>query len=253
MNPILGIIRLFLSAFWVVTATGALFLFSILPFKVKGYRPSVLVLGKFVRLLLRTLKVTVHCSDEARLREFSGFLFPNHVSYLDILVLLAVTPVSFLAKDDVRKMPFIGWIAKAIGCVFVERNSKESREAARYSLARKSYFPPIVLYPEGQRGDGTKLLPFRYGAFEIVTDVGAELLPCTITYDNLDIAIWKRKENIGRALWRVASYSKPLAAQITVLEPLQPAPGRDPVQLSESLHESMTAVWQEQQPSVAKS
>ena len=252
MNPIQGGIRLYISAWLVVWATVAVFVFSFVPFKIKGYRPSLLVLGIFVRILLRTLSVQVHCPDETALRRFSGFIFPNHVSYMDILVLLAITPVSFLAKDEVRKMPLIGWIAKAIGCVFVERSSKESRQAARHSLSRMAYFPPIVLYPEGKRGDGTKLLPFRYGAFEIVTDVGAEVLPCTITYDRLDKAIWKRKENIGRALWRLATYSQPITAQITILEPFQPDPGADPVNLSESLHETMTAVWEKQQLSVPK-
>lgn len=252
MNPIQGVIRLIISAFLVIGATGAVFVFSFVPFKVKGYRPSVLVLGKIVRALLRTLSVTIDCSDETSLRRFSGFVFPNHVSYLDILVLLAITPVSFLAKAEVRKMPFIGWIAKAIGCVFVERSSKESRQAARHSLSLMTYFPPIVLYPEGKRGDGTQLLPFRYGALEIVTDVGAEVLPCTITYDQLDIAIWKRKENIGRALWRLASYPKPVAARVTVLEPFQPDPGADPVALSETLHQTMTAVWLKHQHVVAE-
>lgn len=252
MNPIRGVGRLIISALLVMGAAGAVFIFSFVPFKVKGYRPSVLVLGKFVRALLRTLSVSIECSDEASLGRFSGFVFPNHVSYLDILVLLAITPVSFLAKAEVRKMPFIGWIAKAIGCVFVERTSKESRQAARHSLSLMTYFPPIVLYPEGKRGEGTELLPFRYGAFEIVTDVGAEVLPCIITYDHLDKAIWKRKENIGRALWRLASYPKPLAARLTVLEPFRPDPGADPVELSGTLHETMTAVWQKHQQIVVE-
>jgi 1-acyl-sn-glycerol-3-phosphate acyltransferase len=174
-------VRLVLGGGLLVTAAFAVLLASLFPFRIRGYRPSFLVLQKFVRRLLRLLNVQVVCPEQARLAQFSGFIFANHVSYLDILVLLAVTPVSFLAKDEVRTMPFVGWIAKAIGCVFVERTSKESRLAARHTLSRSHLYPPIVLYPEGQRGTGTELLPFRYGAFEIVTDVGAAVLPCVIT------------------------------------------------------------------------
>lgn len=253
MNSVRGIFRLTISALLVITAAIAVILASIIPFRIKGYRLSFLVLRRFVRALLNVLEVSVLCTDETMLRRFSGFIFPNHVSYLDILVLLSITPVNFLAKDEVRKMPFIGWIAKAIGCVFVERSSKESRQAARHSLSRMNYFPPIVLYPEGKRGDGTALLPFRYGAFEIATDVGAPFLPCTITYNHLDVAIWQRKENIGRALWRLASSGKPIHSKITMLEPFQPAPGESPVELSESMHEKMTAVWQKHQLSATKS
>ncbi|NJN53866.1 MAG: hypothetical protein HC804_03375 [Anaerolineae bacterium] len=164
-------IRLVMGGSLLVTAAILVVLAALVPFRVRGYRLSFLVLCRFVRALLNVLHVEVVCPEAERLATFEGFVFPNHVSYLDILVLLSVTPVSFLAKDEVRRMPLIGWIAKAIGCVFVERTDKASREAARHTLSRISYHPPIVLYPEGQRGQGTELLPFRYGAFEIVTDV----------------------------------------------------------------------------------
>ncbi len=247
MNAIRGVFRLSLSALLVISAAIFVTLAALLPFRLKGYRPSFLLLQKFVRWLLRALAVKVTCSDPERLRSFSGFVFPTHVSYVDILALLAVTPVRFLAKDDVRTMPFIGQIGKAIGCVFVKRTDKDSRQAAKLALSRMSYHPPIVLYPEGKRGAGAELLPFRYGAFEIVTDVGADFLPCTITYNHLEAAIWHRKENIGRALWRLAKQSQPVVAEITLLAVVQPAPGADPVQLSETLHEEMTAVWQAHQ------
>lgn len=247
MSRIRGVYRLAIGAFLLMMATLYVLLAALLPFHVGGYRPSFLVLRWFVRRLLRVLRVEVVCPEAERLATFHGFVFPNHVSYLDILVLLSVTPVSFLAKDEVRRMPLIGWIAKAIGCVFVERTDKASREAARHTLSRISYHPPIVLYPEGQRGPGTELLPFRYGAFEIVTDVGAAFLPCAITYSHMETAIWQRDEGIGRALKRLASFKGPLVTKITLLEPVLPTPGASPVELSEMTHRNLTAVWQEHQ------
>lgn len=247
MASIRGTVRLMISTVLLLAATVMVLLAALLPFRVRGYRASFLVLRRFVRVLLRVLRVEVVCPEAARLAAFNGFVFPNHVSYLDILVLLSVTPVSFLAKDEVRTMPLIGWIAKAIGCVFVERTDKVSRQAARHTLSRISYHPPIVLYPEGQRGTGTELLPFRYGAFEIVTDVGAAFLPCAITYSQLDVAIWHRHEGIGRALKRLAWFKGPLVVEITLLEPVLPAPGASPVPLSEMAYAQLTAVWQEHQ------
>lgn len=251
MGRIRSVYRLMASGFLVMTASVCVLWAALLPFHIGGYRPSFLVLRRFVRVLLRVLRVEVVCPEAARLAAFSGFVFPNHVSYLDILVLLSVTPVSFLAKDEVRKMPFIGWIAKAIGCVFVERTDKASRQAARHTLSRISYHPPIVLYPEGQRGTGTELLPFRYGAFEIVTDVGAAFLPCAITYSHLEAAIWQRDEGIGRALRRLTRFKGPMVAEITLLEPVLPTPGASPVELSEMTHEQLTAVWREHQTAIS--
>lgn len=247
MQTIRAIIRLLGGGVLLLGASTAVLLAALLPFSIRGYRPSFLILSYFVGRLLRLWNVQIVCPEQAQLANFAGFIFPNHVSYLDVMVVVALTPVRFLAKAEVRRMPLIGWIARAIGCVFVDRTDKASRQAARQSLARLNHFPPIALYPEGKRGPGDALLPFRYGAFELVTDVGAPLLPCIISYNRLDVAIWHRGESILRALWRLASFAGPLVVTVTLLTPIVPAPGADSVQLSQTTHSLMTAVWQQQQ------
>src|SRR5262245_50175355 len=47
----------------------------------------------------------------------------NHVSYLDIEVLGALIPGSFVAKAEVAGWPFIGTLAKAQRTIFIERRS----------------------------------------------------------------------------------------------------------------------------------
>jgi 1-acyl-sn-glycerol-3-phosphate acyltransferase len=51
----------------------------------------------------------------------------------------------------VRSMPVIGQVARSIGCVFVNRDDKQSRTEARTRLAQVETFPPVVLFPEGKR------------------------------------------------------------------------------------------------------
>ena len=48
-------------------------------------------------------------------------LISNHVSWLDIVVLSAVAPVSFVAKQEVASWPFVSWLAKLQRTVFVDR------------------------------------------------------------------------------------------------------------------------------------
>ena len=54
----------------------------------------------------------------------SGLLVCNHLSYLDIIALSALRPCIFVAKRDVRAWPLFGWLARAGGTIFVERDRR---------------------------------------------------------------------------------------------------------------------------------
>ena len=239
---LLGYYRLCLSGLVLGLGGTLLIISSWLPFSVKGYHVSMWLLLAIVRTLLLILNVKVECDDSSKLRHHKGFVFPNHVSYLDVLVLVSIAPLRFLAKQEVRSMPVIGQVASAIGCVFVKRENKKSRAEARTALAQVETFPPIALFPEGKRNPGDHLLPFRYGAFEIVIQGGIPFLSCGIQYDPLDIAIWHRGESIIKAILRLAAYNKPVQARLIPMDVTTPRDGDDPIKMSIAAHEAMTAV-----------
>lgn len=245
MRWIRGYLRLWAAGLAVLFGGILIVLSTWLPFSVREMRLSMWLFNLVVRVLLRILGVHVICAEPEVLRRFRGFVFPNHVSYVDVLVLVSITPMRFLAKAEVRTWPVIGLIARAIGCVFVKREDKESRAEARLALAAVDPSPPIVLFPEGKRGPGGELLPFRYGAFEIVIAGNAPFLPCIILYDHLEAAIWQRGEHVLKAIWRLASHADRVQARVIPLAPIQPTPADDPVHLSLTTHEAMTAVLEE--------
>jgi 1-acyl-sn-glycerol-3-phosphate acyltransferase len=235
-----GYYRLSLAALSLGLGGTLIVLTAWIPLEVKGYRPSFWILQATVRVLLFVFNVKVDCQDRESFLRHEGFVFPNHVTYLDILVLISVAPVRFLAKKEVLDWFVVGSIAKAIGCVFVDRGDKKSRAAARAALAKVDLFPPVALFPEGKRGPGESLLPFRYGAFEIVEQSESTLLPCIIVYDRLHIAIWSRGEHAIKAFWRLASHAGPIVARLVSMEVLEPGSRKDPVALSLELHASMS-------------
>src|SRR5438874_5353193 len=51
----------------------------------------------------------------------SGLLVSNHLSYLDVIVLSSIRPCVFVAKRDVAGWPLFGWLARAAGTIFVDR------------------------------------------------------------------------------------------------------------------------------------
>ncbi|HET9904263.1 MAG TPA: lysophospholipid acyltransferase family protein [Xanthobacteraceae bacterium] len=86
----------------------------------------------------------------------------NHVSWLDISVLIALAPVVFVAKSEVAKWPLFGLLAKLNRSVFVERERRrKTADVNRAIAARMAAGDPVVLFAEGTSSDGNRVLAFR--------------------------------------------------------------------------------------------
>lgn len=93
-------------------------------------------------------------------------LVSNHTSWLDIPVLSAVAPVSFIAKKEVGSWPFVSWLAKLQRSVFVDRTRRTAvGETASEIIDRLSDGDAIVLFAEGTSSDGNRVLPFMSSLF----------------------------------------------------------------------------------------
>ena len=116
-------------------------------------------LQRHARRVLWVLHVRVELRGEIIAR---GFLVANHLSYLDILVLAAVTPCVFVAKRDVRGWPVFGWFARMAGTIFVDRNRRSDTARTVAEMRGVGAEPvTVVLFPEGTSSDGRTVLPFK--------------------------------------------------------------------------------------------
>jgi 1-acyl-sn-glycerol-3-phosphate acyltransferase len=97
----------------------------------------------------------------------SGLLVCNHLSYLDIIVLSSIRPCIFVAKHDVAGWPLFGWLAKAAGTIFVDRQRPLTTAFAVNRIhAAIATRLPVVLFPEGTSSDGSTVLPFKSSLLE---------------------------------------------------------------------------------------
>ncbi len=207
-----------------------------IPLKIRGIRISAWPATIMARIALTILNVKIESHNAEKLATHNGFVFPNHLSFLDIIMMLQIVPVRFLSKMELRSWPLVGWIARGVGTVFVDRNDKGSREAARQALAKVDAYPPIVLFPEGGIFlPADELKPFRYGAFEIAHAGLSPFYPCALQYEPLDIVFWA-DEPILTAVWRFAKYKGPIYARINVLRKVIPTPEDDPKELALETH-----------------
>lgn len=102
------------------------------------------------------------------IKEGPALYVTNHTSWLDIPILSAIAPVSFVAKREVRNWPFFGLLAQLQRSVFIERGKRSQTEAQRERiLARLADGDILVLFPEGTSSDGNRVLPFNSALFSV--------------------------------------------------------------------------------------
>ncbi len=116
-------------------------------------------------------------------------LVSNHISLLDPLIIgstagqLSGRLVHFMAKQEIRGWPLIGWLATQAGVYFVRRGEGD-RAAQRLSLELLAHGEPIAVFPEGTRNRAGILGEPRDGAALLAMRTGAPLLPVSITGSN---------------------------------------------------------------------
>jgi 1-acyl-sn-glycerol-3-phosphate acyltransferase len=89
-------------------------------------------------------------------------ILSNHVSWLDIIALGAVMPLSFVAKAEIAAWPGFGLMARLQRSIFVDRNRRGDTGRVNAEIAeRLAEGDPIVLFAESTTSDGNRILPFR--------------------------------------------------------------------------------------------
>ncbi|MCE8511562.1 1-acyl-sn-glycerol-3-phosphate acyltransferase [Ruegeria pomeroyi] len=128
------------------------------------HRPVTPHITQFVcRNAFRILGIGFESSGEL-MREH-GAVVANHTSWLDIFALNARKRVYFVSKAEVAKWPGIGWLARATGTVFIERNPKQARQQTRIFTERLAVGHKLLFFPEGTSTDGLRVLPFKTTLF----------------------------------------------------------------------------------------
>lgn len=121
----------------------------------------------------RTLRVFAVHSEFTGAPPQTGLLVCNHLSYLDILVLVSLTPAVFVSKAEVKNWPVFGWCARLAGTLFVDRTKRT--DVTRMNALIESSLAAgnvLVLFPEGTSWNGSEILPFKSSLLEPI--VGAK-------------------------------------------------------------------------------
>lgn len=104
-------------------------------------------------------------STSGTLMRERGAVVANHVSWLDIFSLNARKRIYFVSKSEVAKWPGIGWLARATGTVFIDRDRKQARTQTELFESRLIAGHKLLFFPEGTSTDGLRVLSFKSTLF----------------------------------------------------------------------------------------
>jgi 1-acyl-sn-glycerol-3-phosphate acyltransferase len=108
----------------------------------------------------------------------------NHRSAADIVALgwaLWAFQIRFVAKKELLRVPVFGWGLAALKNIVIDR-SNHVQAVRSYAVAgqRIRRGISVVVFPEGTRGAGEELLPFKKGGFVLAMETGTPIVPIAV-------------------------------------------------------------------------
>ena len=150
----------------------------------RAVRPPVArrLLRRTARTLLRVLAIET-MSTGAALPTARALVVANHISWLDVIALVASANVRIVAKSEVASWPIIGRLARLSGVIFIDRERPRTLPATiaeiRDALAAGDV---VAAFAEGTTSCGDHTVPYRPAVFQAAIDAGARVVPVTLRY-----------------------------------------------------------------------
>ena len=139
-----------------------------------------------------------------------ALLLINHQSFLDPLVMgtWLSLPISYLARDNLFRVPVVGWILRHTYVMPINRAGGSSA-VIRKTIERLQQGYLIGIFPEGTRSTDGQLGRLKPGFLAIVRRADAPVIPVGIS-------------GTGRALGRGSWFPKPYRVRVVIGKPLSP-------------------------------
>ncbi|MFI9049613.1 lysophospholipid acyltransferase family protein [Streptomyces sp. NPDC053427] len=154
----------------------------------------------------------------------------NHISWLDIPALLAVEPVTLLAKREVGGWPVVGGLARRAGTYFIDRSDpRRLPDTVGELTGLLASGRSVAVFPQATTWCTADQGSFRRATFQAALDAGAPVRPVTIDYTQGGrpgtVAAFCGEDTFVASLRRVLA-ARALAVRVTA-HPALTGEGRD--------------------------
>jgi len=184
-GPLLGV---YSYAEFFVSAVAFLPLMGMSSLRHRG-DPTQRLPGRWMRRFGRTTsrlspvwKFSVDGTPPADILTRGYVVVSNHESTADPFLLSHLPwDMRWVAKQELFRLPLIGWLMRFSGDVPLRRGERDS-VATMMAECRRTLESgcPVMMFPEGTRSPDGALLPFKDGAFQLAIDAQAPVLPVVV-------------------------------------------------------------------------
>jgi lyso-ornithine lipid O-acyltransferase len=150
------------------------------------------------RILCRMLGVRV---EAPQANADVGMIVANHFGIIDPLVLASKMPVAFVAKAEIERWPFVGWVTRTMGVIFVHRDRvKRTTDFVEQVRQRMSDGVTVLVFPEGTTSQSDEVQAFKTGSFAAIEQEPVQVTPLHLSVrtvngrpldeDGRDYVVW---------------------------------------------------------------
>ncbi len=141
-----------------------------------------------INIIIKIIKFFVRCVFRVQINGADNIpdsgdcmLCANHISMWDPVILYCFIPrkIYFIAKQETKNIPVIGWILTKINCIFINRESVDLG-AMRQSLKTLSSGNVLGIFPTGTREKKNPHAQPKSGCALLAAKSGTKVVPIGI-------------------------------------------------------------------------
>ncbi len=182
MNAVLSAIKMLILGVWSLI-TAILGMIAVL-FTFK-HRSAIWVAQQiWAPVIIAVFGVRIKVKGSENVKPGQPYLImANHSSFIDIPVLFRAIklPHYYIAKKELKKIPFLGWYVSAAGMIWIDRSNRiKATESLMKAAALVKGGRNLVIFPEGTATRTGEMGEFKKGGFHLAFNSGATILPVRI-------------------------------------------------------------------------
>lgn len=228
---ILNCIQFLLFGVWTIVCAITGMLVHLLSNNSKAAAFVSRIMWSKVLLLIAGIRLEIYGQENLE-SEPSKIYVANHESHLDIPVCFAAVPnyLYFIAKKELRKVPFLGWYMIAVGMIFVDRKDREKAKESMLAAGKLiKEGRNVVSFPEGTRSKTGEMALFRRGSFVLAKESEIPVVP---------MAIW----GAGKAMAATGLSVRPGTIRINIGKPMHALPKESPEEMAQRVQDQVVVL-----------
>lgn len=152
----------------------------------------------------------------------------NHISWIDVVTVSLCSPLSFIAKDDVKTWPWAGNFTQRMRTVYIDRSNKFQAYRSLPNIEeRLKEGRNVLVFPEGTTTLGKDVLEFKPMFYEAAVRAQKPVQAMVVKYTDsmghpLPEVSYSNDDGFFETLFRVFKIDK-VHAHVSFLEPMDPS------------------------------